>query len=332
MALRCLVILAFLGLVACTLLMLRSPSDIQRTAARSKRSVTDVMKCSTSDPHTTILCAPRTKTTTFVIPFHTSPKSNDVWRLDMSGVMRMFGGKYPVMIWYMTLGDFYTWSWKYLVGESNADWSSSTTDRKALQWRKQLSLTSSRRNLVITLRPDQRSSSNAASCADFLISPWVEAKPPRYQYKICYTDSAPKVEITTWNGNVKSKHDKHVLINGKGETMSAPITNAWSDRDRDPAGRVNSWWTAVKSIVDALHVNSTCYACSLMPHSQRDLSFVKPKPLTVSDVICVLKGMFKATNTSGKPVRTKWLKLNLTDVSECSRWNQNLIGVNGTEA
>ncbi|XP_061589561.1 calmodulin-alpha-like [Cololabis saira] len=95
--------------------------------------------------------------------------------------------------------------------ESNADWSSSTTDRKALQWRKQLSLTSSRRNLVITLRPDQRSSPNAASCADFLISPWVETKPPRYQYKICYMDSAPKVEITTWNGNMQGTTETEIL-------------------------------------------------------------------------------------------------------------------------
>jgi hypothetical protein len=128
--------------------------------------------CPTDRVGSTTLCVPVNVTTTVTIPWGTL--ENNVHKI---GVNNLWQSKYH---WYLTKGNSPRddWIWRNLVAETGPNWSSYSKGDLVLLWRNRLTLTKSKVELKMVIKPG-----NKEGCQEFILAPWINHRgAPLYIY------------------------------------------------------------------------------------------------------------------------------------------------------
>ncbi|XP_052346387.1 uncharacterized protein LOC118370521 [Oncorhynchus keta] len=121
--------------------------------------------CPTDRVGSTTLCVPVNVTTTVTIPW------------GIIGAKNLWQSKYH---WYLTKGSSPRddWIWRNLVAETGPDWSSYSKGDLVLLWRNRLTLTKSKVELKLVIKPG-----NKEGCQGFILAPWIDHRgAPLYIY------------------------------------------------------------------------------------------------------------------------------------------------------
>ncbi|CAB1313397.1 unnamed protein product, partial [Coregonus sp. 'balchen'] len=238
--------------------------------------------CTTNQIRSTTLCISINTTTTVTVPWgmleSTGQNENrKLWQVQYH--------------WYMTLRGLDKWSWKNLVAETGPDWSSYSTGRNVLLWRRGLTLAKEQNGLKLIIPPGQRE-----GCQYFILAPYMDTgpysrnRPPFYIYYfkwnliVCFV-STPDPSTST------IKDDRKNIVKPTGRGRWGPITMVTTPPTLDDAiltatgvsGLSNNWLLLTEEAARVTH--QSCVVCM----GARPLLRIIPAAITPECFLSVMK-------------------------------------------
>lgn len=207
------------------------------------------------------LCVPTNESTIVQLDFSSFPEP------PISQSQKLRGGSNLAVslaekVWYITLGDWYSWKWANLVSETAHDWSSYSTG-KARQWRTQKKLVLGKKvdnsALIITLK-----ALHLTKCQRFILAPWSDRTALYWDLEICPSSTQePTSAITddnpTFNGAPVTHHNGGRM----GRIHIAKTDNLTKDDIFQMltgiSGQGNNWLLLAEQAANK--VNSDCIVC-----------------------------------------------------------------------